>query len=144
MTNRYNMNMTEAIYRYRSGFDSYIEILDRSEGELKVYTISLDEEGEVEYTHLCSEKDIEYWIGHVLWWYDINDNFGWWKRDDVYRAAQACMISGVVLDVEALMYVCGIQTGRDEPPLSYDEMKKRLRLREEANSNNQKFREGAD
>jgi hypothetical protein len=142
MINRYDM--TEAIYRYLIGFDSYIEILDRSEGELKVYTISLDEEGEAESAHPCTEKDIEYWIGHVLWWYDINDNFGWWNRDDVYRAAQACMISGVVLDVEVLMYVCGIQTGWAEPPLPYDEMKKRLHLREEANSNNQKFREGAD
>tara|TARA_Y100001937_G_scaffold117139_1_gene170037 strand:- start:10125 stop:10556 length:432 start_codon:yes stop_codon:yes gene_type:complete len=141
--NRYSL--TQAIYRYLIGFDSYIEILDRSEGELEIYSITLDEDGDIDYTIPRTETDIEYWIGHVLWWYHVNDdNFGWWNKHDVFRAAQACMICGEVLDAEVLIYVCGIQREFSEHPLPYNEMKIRLDLKNEADFNNRKFCEGAD
>jgi len=141
-------NMKESIHRYEIDYGLCLEITDRSDGELEVSTFSFDEEGNADdWRRSITEREIEYWIAHVLWWYDINDRFGWWSSQDVFRAAQACKISGVVLEAEVLMDVCGIQGGYGTPPLSYDEMKKRLTLHEEAGEadlNNQEFREGAD
>lgn len=138
--------LEEATYKYKIEHDLILQIISDDSGELQISTIPLDEEGEMDYDYAskCTDKDIEYWIAHVLWWYDIGDRYGWWSRDDVYRSAQACMIMGEVLNPNVLMHVCGIEMGFGKPPVSYDEMKRRLDLKYEADKNNQQFKEGAD
>ncbi|MBT61112.1 MAG: hypothetical protein CMA63_06145 [Euryarchaeota archaeon] len=139
--------LEEATYKYKIESNVILQIIsDGSSIELDVSTIPLDNEDQLDYIYAskCTKKDIEYWIAYILWWYDIGDKYGWWSRNDVYRAAQACMIVGEVLSPNILMDICGIKMGFQYDPVSYEEMKRRLELKYEADANNKLFREGAD
>ena len=86
------------------------------------------------------ESDIEYWIAHVLWWYDVHE-YNAWTVSDVTRAAQLCQYTGVVLPKDELIKYCGISKQIGVRPYTWDQVKTRYNTRNHVFDN---LAEGAD
>jgi hypothetical protein len=86
-------------------------------------------------------SDLEWWVAHVLWWYDIHEQLAW-SVTDVRRAAQLCMYVGHVLNSDDLIHYCGIKDNFAAPPDDWETVKQRWNA--DKNPDMQPINEGAD
>jgi len=85
----------------------------------------------------------EYWAGALVAVYEnVHDNA--WSSEDYWRAAQVCKRYEVVLDANVLETLIGYKSEWGQAPDDFDTVMRRCDLRDEANHNNKRFREGAD
>jgi len=115
-------------------------------GNGKLYFTFADGETDVWFEdigEICpyKEDDLEYWVAHVLWWYDIEEKRAW-SVSDVRRAAQLCMYVGYILDGDTLEEYCGISSNYAAPPDDWVTVKRRWDVAN--NPDNQPINEGAD
>lgn len=133
----------------------FIEVIE----ETKVYTfdrvkyrVSNNPTGDIEVFEYyygnddgvaLSKNNWEYWVGALIAVYEnVHDNS--WATEDYWRAAQVCHRYQVVLDANVLEHLIGYKSEWGQDPDDYETVMRRCDLKDEADSNNQKFREGAD
>lgn len=85
----------------------------------------------------------EYWVGALVAVYEnVHDNS--WSTADYWRAAQVCHRYQVVLDAYVLENLIGYKSEWGQDPDDLATVMRRCDLKDEADSNNNRFREGAD
>jgi len=123
------------VYENSLPYNSDILRITARDGDITAESFS-----NTEYPVQHDEGDIEYWIAHVLWWYDIHDDNAW-TVSDVTRAAQLCQYACVVLPKDELIKYCGISQEWGVGPYSYDQMITLYRMRHQVTN---ELAEGAD
>ncbi len=96
------------------------------------------------YSSECDpEEDLEYWVGALIYHYEINHG-SCWVASDYRRAAQICLIEQCVLDAKDLESICEISPSYGIEAASYDKAVRNLRMHKYAKKVSLDNREGAD